>query len=223
MAEVVSISLNERKAKGKGPVHRLRAEGIVPVSFYGADYKEALVLQVPTVDIAGLANSSHWETVRVEAQLPSGTKELCLMREIQRNPLNDEILHIDFMQLIKGHKIKVNIPVEPVNKETCEGVKLGGVFEQVIHEIEIDVLPSEIPESIRYDVSAMKIGDFVRLSDLQLPESAELALEGEEIVFSVSYAKNIIEEEPAAEEGTEAEPQEVKVVAKGKAKEETEE
>jgi len=222
MAEIVSINLEGRTAKGKGPVHRLRVEGIVPVSFYGADYNEAMTLQIPVSDIEGLANSAHWETARIEAKLPTGAKELCLMREIQRNPLNDEILHIDFMQLVKGHKIKVNIPIEPINKEACKGVKLGGVFEQVIHEIELDVLPSEIPESIHFDVSGMDIGDMVHLSDLEFPESVELAMDSEEVVFSVAHAKSVLEEEPAEEEAGE-EPQEVKVVAKGKTKEETEE
>lgn len=217
MTEIVSINLKEREVRGKEAVKKLRAGGQIPVSFYGADYKEALSLQISKVEMAPLANSSHWETARIEAQLPSGAKELCLMREVQRNPLTDEILHIDLLQLVKGHKIKVNVPIEPVNKESCKGVKMGGVFEQIIHEVELEVLPREIPESISYDVSEIALGDLVHLSDLELPESAEIIQDPEEVVFTVAHARAVEEvtEEPE-------EPQEVEVVGKGKPKEEAE-
>lgn len=216
MTEVVSIKLEERMEKGKQEVRRLRSQGFIPATFYGTDYRDSLTVKVLKSEIYSSVNSAHRETVRLEASLPSGQKELCLMREIQRNPVNDEILHIDLLQLVKGHKIKVNVPIEAFNKDICKGIKLGGVFEQVIHEIELDVLPSEIPESIKVDVSGLELGSFIHLSDLALPESAEIAVDGEEVVFTVAHAR------AAAEETVEEEPTEVEVVGKGKSKEETE-
>lgn len=216
MKEVVSIKLEERQGKGKEAVRKIRAEGFIPATFYGADFREALTVKVLKTEISSSAKSAHWETARLEATLPTGKKELCLMREIQRNPVNDEILHIDLLQLVKGHKIKVNVPVEPMNKEACKGVKLGGIFEQIVHEVELEVLPREIPESIRVDVADLGIGDIVHLSDLVLPESAALAQDGDEVAFTVVHSR------AAVEEAIEEEPAEVEVVGKGKSKEETE-
>jgi large subunit ribosomal protein L25 len=145
------------------------------------------------------------------------------MREIQRDPLTGDVLHIDFLQLLSGHKVYVNVPVEITGRDRCIGVKQGGVFEQLLHELEMYVLPKEIPDSIIVDVSGLGIDDAVYVKDLSLPESAVIEQDPESAVVIVTYATvpelPEEEEEEAAEEGA----MEVEVVGKGKAKEEEDE
>ncbi len=221
MSDIVNVNLESRETTGKQQAKKLRNEGFIPAVFYGPDYNEGVKIKIKTEDVAPFINSGHWETVRFQASLPGGDSSLCLMRNIQKDFLSDEILHIDFLQLVKGHKIAVNVPVAPLNKENCQGVKAGGVFEQIIHEVEMLVLPMEIPESIEYDVQNLEIGDYVYLSDLPLPESAELVNEPEEVLFSVSHVKVVAE--PSEEEEMEEVEEEVEVIGKGKSEEEEEE
>lgn len=223
MTEIVSISLENREDLGKEASKKMRKEGYIPAVFYGQEYKDSFRVKVKTSDILKYANSSHWETVRFEVTLPGGKKELCLMREIQRDILNDEILHVDFIQLIKGHKVHVKVPVEPLNREICKGVKTGGVFEQVLHEVSMEVLPREIPDILSYDVRDLEMNQSVHLSDLSVPDSAVLLDDHNLVVFSVSTSRGAMgipsEETLELEEET----TEVEVIGKSKPGEEVEE
>jgi large subunit ribosomal protein L25 len=178
--------------------------------------KSAIPVTIKAGDILHYANSAHWETVRIDAVLPDGTEEMCLMRDIQRDPLTDEVLHIDFLKLVSGHKVYVNVPIEVTGRDRCVGVKQGGVFEQVIHELEMLVLPREIPDAITVDVSGLGLDEAIHVKDLSLPASAVLEQDPESAVVMVTYAKTaVMPEEAAAEE----EEMEVEVLSKGKAKE----
>lgn len=217
MADMVKIVLEERNEKGKQAVKKLRPTGYVPAVFYGPEYRDAVTVKVKASDIAAVIRSGHWETVRFNASLPNGREEMCLMRNIQRSLLNNEIIHIDFIQLLKGHKIAVNIPVVLEGREDCVGLKHGGIIEQLLYEVEIEVLPTEIPNSVSIDVSGLNVGEGFSVKDLALPKSADILVDLEELVVTVAQPKAEVEEE---EEEVEA--GEVEVVAKGKAKEEEE-
>ncbi len=221
MSNIVNVNFEKREETGKQAAKKTRKSGYTPSVFYGPDYPDGVMIKVKTDEIEKYVYSGHWETTRVEASLPDGTKSLCLMRNIQKDFLTDEILHIDFLQMVKGHKIYVNVPITPLNKESCVGVKAGGVFEQVLHEIGMQILPMEIPESVDIDVQHLEIGDYIYVSDLVVPESAELDSEPDEVVFSLSHVK-VVEEPEEGLEGEELEEmeEEVEVIGKGKSDEE---
>ena len=109
----------------------------------------------------------------------------------------------------------VNVPVELVGRETCIGLKQGGVIDQLLHDIEMDVLPGEIPDAIVIDVTNLELEKSIHVRDLTFPPSAELKMHTEEIVVTVITPRAAIEE---AAELSEEEPKEVEVLAKGKAK-----
>lgn len=218
----VKLTLKKREKTGKEASKKLRAGGVIPAVFYGPERDEAVPVIVEAKNVLHYVNSPHWETIRIDATLPDGREEMCLMREIQRDPLTGDVLHIDFLQLLSGHKVYVNVPVEITGRDRCIGVKQGGVFEQLLHELEMYVLPKEIPDSIIVDVSGLGIDDAVYVKDLSLPESAVIEQDPESAVVIVTYAtvpELPEEEEEAAEEGA----MEVEVVGKGKAKEEEDE
>jgi len=212
----VKLDLKKREKTGKETNRKLRSQGLIPAVFYGPNMKSAIPVTIKAGDILHYANSAHWETVRIDAVLPDGTEEMCLMRDIQRDPLTDEVLHIDFLKLVSGHKVYVNVPIEVTGRDRCVGVKQGGVFEQVIHELEMFVLPREIPDAITLDVSGLGLDAAIHVKDLPLPESAVVEQDPESVVVMVTYAKTtVLPEEEAAEE----EEMEVEVLSKGKAKE----
>ena len=186
MSDFMQVTLEAREKSGKQEATKLRNEGYVPAVFYGSGYPGSVPVKVKAKDILPAVNSGHWETFRLNVLLPDGKTEMALMRDIQRNFLNGELLHVDFYQLVSGHKVQVKVPIEITNRETCAGVKAGGILEQLFHEVSIDVLPREIPDVITVDVRTLGLGKEIRLSDLQLPESADLLDDADSTVVVIA-------------------------------------
>ena len=212
MPEMVSIILEERKETGKEVCKKMRRAGYVPCVFYGPEYAESISAKVKTASIAKLVNSGQWETEMLDISLPDGRKEMALMREIQKDFLNDAILHIDFIQLVKGHKITVNVPVTITGRDVCEGVKLGGVVDHVLREIPMEVMPGSIPDFIQVDISSLGLGEQLHVRNLPIPDDVTPLVGEDEIVVAIIIPRGIVEEEETEEEG------EIEVVGKGKAK-----
>ena len=217
MSENVKVVLEAREGKGKEACSKLRPAGYVPCVVYGPEYPESVPAKVKLSDIAKVAASGHWETRTMLLTLPGGKEEMAIMREVQKDILNGKILHVDFMQLVKGHKLTVNVPVELVGRDVCAGVKLGGVIDHLLREISMEVLPGQIPDSVAVDVSSMKLGAQVHVKDIAVPEGASVLSDPDEVVVAVIIPRGVAEGEEMAEEQ-----KEVEVVAKGKAKEEEE-
>ena len=212
MSEMINIVLEERKETGKEVCKKMRPAGYTPCVFYGPEYVDSIPAKVKTSDVAKLLKSGQWETVTFDAVLPGGKREMCLMREVQKDFLNGNILHIDFMQLIKGHKIHVNIPVHVTGRETCQGVKLGGVIDHILREVSMEVLPGQIPDSITVDISNLGLGGQIHVRDLNVPADATLLVDGDEVAVAIIVPRGVVEAENTEEQ------KEVEVVAKGKAK-----
>jgi large subunit ribosomal protein L25 len=200
--------MEPRVKSGKGVTGRLRKEGFTPCVFYGPELSEPVVGKIDTMQINRLLSGVHWETMRITLTLPSGEDEMCIIREVQRHPLTGKFVHIDFMRLLKGRKVTVNVPVRIHGKEACLGIKEGGVLEN-LHEIAVETLPMSIPEFIDVDISALGLGGMIHVADLKLDEVTLLA-DPEEVVAIVA-APRFVEESPVEEV------KEVEVVAKGKA------
>jgi large subunit ribosomal protein L25 len=146
-----------------------------------------------------------------------------LIRDIQRHPFKRQILHVDFQELVAGEKVTVNIPITLTG--IPEGVRLGGgVLDQTMREVEIEVDPSNIPDHIEYDVTSMVIGDSVHVSDLKVPDGVEVLDDPESSVAVLAAPRAVIEETAAAPaaEGEGAAPAEPEVIGRGKEDEEGE-
>ena len=209
MSELVTIVMEPRTKSGKGATAKLRASGFTPCVFYGPELSEPVVGKVNTAKVDKLLTSSHWETMRITLKLPSGGEEMCIIREVQHHPLTGKLVHIDFMRLLKERKVVVNVPVRINGRESCEGLKAGGVLESM-REIEIETLPMSIPDFIDVDVSSLALGDIIHVKDLNLSDMTVLA-DPDEVVAIISIPRGV-------EEGTTgAEEKEVEVMAKGKA------
>jgi large subunit ribosomal protein L25 len=167
----VSLSANSREGKGKGAARTLRSQGQIPAVIYGHG-REPLALALNARDLDKMLSHIQAESTVIEVTVGGQTAKT-LIREIQRHPIKRQILHVDFQALVAGEKVTVSIPI--VLQGIPEGVRLeGGVLDQTLREIEIEVDPSNIPDHVEYDVTNMVIGDSVHISDLKVPEGVEV-------------------------------------------------
>ncbi len=210
--QAVKLEFTKREKTGKGACRKLRSKEQLPVVLYGPEYRNGLAGIVSARAVTPLANSAHRETTLVELDFADGGSASALIRDVQRHPLSRRILHIDFYQVLKGHKIKVEVPVRVVNEELCKGLKDGGLLIYGERSILVEVQPSDIPEEIVIDLQNLEIGSEVFVKDLALPEGVAAVTEEDIIVLHIEQPGGESDEPETTEENTE-----VEVVAKGKA------
>lgn len=217
----VSFNATAREGTGKGAARTLRREGLVPAVIYGHG-RDPISLSLNARDLDKMLGHIQAESTVIDITVGGQTAKT-LIREIQRHPIKRQILHVDFQALVAGEKVTVNIPITLVG--IPEGVKLeGGVLDQTLRELEIEVDPANIPDHAELDVSAMVIGDSLHVSDIKLPEGVEILDDPETSVAVVAAPRAVIEETPAAEgvEGAAEAAAEPEVIGKGPSDEEGE-
>ena len=214
------IEFTIREKTGTGVCRKIRAKNLIPVILYGPEYKQGLAGTVSARAIAPIANSEARETTVIELGMSDGKECMALIRDVQRHLLTQNIRHIDFYQVLKGHKIKVEIPIRVINKELSPGIKEGGLLNQITRSLSVEIKPRDIPEDIVVDIAELMIGGEIFIKDLTLPEDCDLLTAEDTLVLHISQPRAVSETEgDLLEEGS----AEVEVVAKGKAKEEDEE
>jgi large subunit ribosomal protein L25 len=216
---VVSFSATSRNSKGKGAARTLRRDGQVPAVIYGHG-REPLSLSLNARDLDKLLSHIQAESTVIEVSVGGSTAKT-LIREIQRHPIKRQILHVDFQALVAGEKVTVSIPI--VLNGIPEGVRLeGGVLDQTLREIEIEVDPSEIPDHVELDVTNMVIGDSLHVSDIKVPSGVKVLDDPETSVAVLAAPRAVIEETPVAEavEGAEGAVAEPEIIGKGPGDEE---
>jgi large subunit ribosomal protein L25 len=218
----VSLSANARDGKGKGAARSLRSQGQVPAVIYGHG-RDPQALALNARDLDKMLSHIQAESTVIEVTVGGHTAKT-LIREIQRHPIKRQILHVDFQALVAGEKVTVSIPI--VLLGVPEGVRLeGGVLDQTLREIEIEVDPSNIPDHVEYDITNMVIGDSVHISDLKVPEGVEVIDDPETSVAVLAAPRAVIEEVAAVAEPVEGEAgavAEPEVIGRGKEEEEGE-
>jgi large subunit ribosomal protein L25 len=227
MANVVQLKAAPRTGRRKGAARALRRSGQVPAVIYGRG-REPAALALDAKELELLLERIVPESTIVELTVDGATVKT-LIREIQRHPVRPGVLHVDFYEVHAGEKIRLEVPVHLVGSP--EGVRnQGGVLDQVLRTVEVEVLPSDIPERVELDVTALTIGKSLHVSDLSIPKATVLT-EGSLTVCTVVPPR--VEEAPpvaAAEgvvaEGVEApaaeEPAEPELIRKRKPEEEAE-
>lgn len=210
------LSAQARTGTGKGVARTLRREGLVPGVIYGPA-RAAQALTVSGRDLELLLEHIAAENTVIELSL-DGTTSPTLIREIQRDPIRRNVIHVDFQELVAGEKVTVYIPL------VMQGIPLGvrasgGILNQVMQEVECEVDPTSMPSRIVVDVTELAIGHSVHVSDIAVPEGLEI-LDDPELTVAVVSAPRAQEEEAAPEgEAVEA-PSEPELIRKPKEEEE---
>jgi large subunit ribosomal protein L25 len=215
-----NLSATARSTAGKGAARALRREGSVPAVIYG-HARQAQSLAVPTRDLEKLLDVIAAGSTVVELSI-DGKPSRTLIREIQRHPFKKMILHVDFQELVAGEKIIVSIPI--VLHGSPEGVRLGGgILDQVLRELEIEVDPSNIPNHLDLDVTDLIVGHSLHVRDLQIPAGVTVLADEDAPVALVQISRAAIEDEAAqATAAEEAVPAEPELIRKTKDEEEEE-
>jgi large subunit ribosomal protein L25 len=172
MSEVTNLDVVARPRSGKGAARETRRQGLVPGVIYGS--KQAPVtISVDPRRLWAEMNKAGFRTRLFSVQV-DGKNELCLVRDVQRQPVNDQPVHVDFLRVDPESKIHVRVPVHFANQDKSPGLKRGGVLNVVEHEIELFVAAGNIPKQVVIDVSNLDIGDSVHLTNADLPAGATL-------------------------------------------------
>jgi large subunit ribosomal protein L25 len=191
-----TLSAEVRTDRGKGVARKLRAAGRVPGVVYGHG-REPQSLSLVARDLDKLLSQIAAGSTVIELTLGRATTKT-LIREIQRHPFKKQVLHIDFMELVAGEKVIVDIPLVFVG--IPEGVRLSGaLLEQIVHSIEVNVDPSNIPNHIDVDVTNLAMGHSLHVRDLILPPGLEVLTDEDTTICAVIAPRAVIEETPAAE------------------------
>ncbi|MEP0203384.1 MAG: 50S ribosomal protein L25/general stress protein Ctc [Halioglobus sp.] len=179
MSDQFEINAEVREDMGKGASRRLRRlADLIPAIIYGAKEDPQSLSLVRKDFEKALENEayySHVLTINV-----GGSQQKAILKDLQRHPAKNRIMHADFLRVDENTAVKVNIPIHFINETTCVGVKTeGGIIQHQITDVEISCLPGDIPEYIEVDMAEVVIGQIVHLSDITLPEgvvSVALAL-----------------------------------------------
>ena len=196
---ILSIGVQKREKVGRGNCRRLRKNGRIPAVFYGKDCNETYSMAEP--DFRAMDKSSG--AALVELAPEEGDTSLALIKEIQRDPCTDEVLHVDFIEVTRGQELQTRVPLV-INGEAV-GVKLeGGILDVMTREIEVRCRPSQLPSAIEIDVSDLTLGDSFHISGLpEIDGVTYLADDDLTLVSCVGTASGRAEAEDLEDEETE--------------------
>ncbi len=176
----VQITAEKKANSGKKAAKATRAAGLIPAIIYGG--KETTPIALKHNDIKGAIFTNNFTVVEVTVD---GEMHKCFVKAAQFHPVTEEILHIDFLRLIDGTPVRINLPIEYIGSP--KGVKDGGAFLPQIFKVKVKALPKNVVPSLKVDISNMGMGDSIKIGDLELVDGIEIMEDG-----SIPIAKVIV-------------------------------
>ena len=168
MSENTLISADLRNRVGKGSARAARRAGKIPAIIYG-DKKQPISIEIEARVMRKIINEPGIFSRLLDINVDNG-KHTVLMRDIHFHPVTDDPMHFDFLRVSQSSTVSVSVGVEFINEAICPALKIGGVLNIVRYEVELNCLPTSIPEKIIVDLSEAKIGDSIHISAVELPE-----------------------------------------------------
>lgn len=199
MTNKFELQASARSTIGKGIARRMRRQqDLMPAVIYGGDSNPVLINMVHNDVVTALKNESffsHILTIQLE-----NTQEQVIIKEIQRHPYKNLIMHMDFQRVKTNEEIHMNVPLHIIGAEDCPGVKAGGVISHNMNEVEIKCLAKDLPEYINVDVSTLNLDESIHLSQLDIPKTLQIVAltHGENHDFAV-VSVHQIKQQPVAE------------------------
>lgn len=212
------VEANSRETRGKNAARRLRRDGWVPAVLYGAK-KDPVAIAVNPKLVNKILESESGHNTIFTLEIDGKTKTNAMIKDWLVDPVRGDLLHVDLIRIAMHEKLRVKVPI--VARGEPRGVKeQGGVFEYVMREVEVECLPTDIPDNIPVNVSELLIGQRFRAADIQVDPKLRVVTDPDRTLCHV-VALAVVEEKPAEVEV--AAPAEPEVIKKGKAVEEGEE
>lgn len=189
----IEITGEPRVAGRKKAAKAVRNAERIPACIYG---KDNIQFSTTLKDVRHLIYTPEFKLARIEI---NGQKHDCIVKEVQYHPVSEDIVHIDFQELIPGRAIKVEIPV--VLRGTSVGVKAGGKMLQMVRRIKIKTTPEKMVDHLEADVTHMELGQALRVKEVRLPEGVELMIAPSIPVCQVEIPRALRSAAAAAEKG----------------------
>ena len=195
------IQATIRNTKTKGQINSLRENGDVPGIIYGGEISNEKI-SLSKKEVKNLINKDNFLSNVITLNI-DGDEQKVLPRDITFDTLSDEPIHIDFLRIIKGSKIILDIPVKFINHEMSPGLKRGGVLNIVRRKVELKCSSDNIPNELIVDLNGLEIGSSIKISFINLPENVNPTIRGRDFVIATVAAPTIVKEpeKPAEAEG----------------------
>jgi len=173
MKEDFDLIAEIREDQGKGASRRLRHEGKVPAIIYGGGRKPRTLVFDHNRVLQQLANESFFSSI---LNIKVGDKsQAAIVKDVQRHPAKNRIVHMDFQRIVENQKIRMNVPIHYLNADKAVGVKQGGgSVSQLMSDVEVSCLPKDLPEYFEVDIADLELDDMLHISDIKLPEGVEI-------------------------------------------------
>ncbi len=186
--------------QGKGASRRLRRSGKVPAILYGGRQEPRQIILDHQNLLSLLVNERFYSTI-ISLSI-NGEKQAAILKDVQRHPAKNQILHMDLQRVLENEKIRMTIPIHFKGASVSPGVKTeGGIVSHLLNNVEVLCFPKDLPESLEIDMSEMHINEMKRLSDIPLPEGVEFVLLAhgrDEAIVSIHHPRAEEAETPAA-------------------------
>jgi large subunit ribosomal protein L25 len=182
--EIIAIQAHPKVGSGKEDTKKIRNSGLVPAVMYQSGGGDALHFAVSLSDFRPLVYTSKFRLAEVNLD---GATYKCILKDIQFHPVNDSVLHIDFLQLVPGKKFKATVPVRFVG--TAPGVKEGGKFIPKLRQVNIMTTPEKAVDEVTANIAGMDLGSTIRVRDIETQEGVEITNNGAIPIASIEIPR----------------------------------
>jgi large subunit ribosomal protein L25 len=184
------LSAETRDRAGKGASRELRRQNRVPAVIYG-NKQEPELIHVEEKALIKLLMTGHFSNSVVEIEL-GGKKQITIPKDVAFHPVSDRPTHVDFLRIVKGAKVDIEVPVAFINEDASPGLKRGGVLNIVRHELELICENDKIPDDIQIDVAGFDIGDSIHISHVKLPKGSESKITDRDFTIATIVAPSAL-------------------------------
>ncbi len=203
MSDQLTLSAETRDRAGKGASRELRRQNRIPAVIYG-NKKDPEMIHVEEKALVKLLMTGHFMNSVIELDL-GGKKQIALPKDVAFHPVSDRPTHVDFLRIVKGAKVEVNVPVVFINEDASPGLKRGGVLNVVRHELELICDNDKLPDDIQIDVSGFDVGDSIHISNVKLPAGSESKITDRDFTIATIVAPSALKSSDGDTATTEAE------------------
>ena len=195
-----SLKATKRTTTSSGQINKLRSDGFIPAILYGGE-KNNINISLKKIHLKDIINTETFMSKVYDLDI-DGSKERVLPRDVSFHPISDEPIHIDFMRIIDGSKLILEIPVKFINLDKSPGLKKGGVLNTVRRKIELKCPAENIPNEIVVDLNNTEIGTSIKISSVKLPPNVVPTIIDRDFVVATVVAPTVVVEPAKTEEAT---------------------
>ena len=186
-----TLAVQARQRFGKGDSRRMRRAGKIPAVMYGHTQPQGLLVDAHEFNTKFLTVSES-TIIRLEID---GNSHNVLIRDFQEDAVSGTVTHIDFYEIERGKVLRTNVGLHLTG--AAIGIREGGLLESFVHEVEVECLPKDLPESLEVDITDLEIGHSIHLRDVRIPAGVKILNSPEQVVCTVAHKRIEVEERPA--------------------------